>query len=169
MKYTKIIFCALVILPWSVSPSVAEERGREGRGEHERVVVRGGGHGPGWRGEIGRFHEHDIELWRGGRWSRGLHGGRMGWWWVVAGAWYFYPSPVYPYPDPYQPPVVLQQQATPPSPQYWYYCADPAGYYPYVAECHVNWQQVAASPPPAQGAYQTSPPPNQGAYPAPPR
>jgi hypothetical protein len=23
------------------------------------------------------------------------------------GAWYFYPSPIYPYPDPYEPPVSL--------------------------------------------------------------
>src|SRR5438552_10634455 len=86
-----------------------------------------------WHGEINRFHEHDIEHWRGGRWQHGIHGGRRGWWWVVGGVWYFYPAPVYPYPDPYQPPVVV---APPPpnlaAPAYWYYCADPAGYYPYV-------------------------------------
>ena len=105
---------------------------------------------PRWRGEIGRFHEHDIEVWRGGRWYHGRHDGRMGWWWLVGGLWYFYPYPVYPYPDPYQPPAV---SLPPTSPGYWYYCADPAGYYPYVVECYGNWMQVPAAPPPASGLY----------------
>jgi hypothetical protein len=29
--------------------------------------------------------------------------------------------------------------------QYWYYCADPAGYYPYVQQCGTDWQTVPAS------------------------
>jgi hypothetical protein len=30
-----------------------------------------------------------------------------------------------------------------PSPsQVWYYCADPAGYYPYVTQCSTDWQMV---------------------------
>jgi hypothetical protein len=28
--------------------------------------------------------------------------------------------------------------------QYWYYCTDPAGYYPYVSECSVTWQTAPA-------------------------
>ena len=145
MKYIKIIFCALVILSWSATTLAAESHDRPHvrHSEHEHAS----GHGPRWHGEIGRFHDHDLGLWRGGRWTHGRHDGRLGWWWVVAGLWYFYPSPVYPYPDPYQPPVVLQPAQTPAS-QYWYYCADPAGYYPYVAQCRVNWKQVPASPPP---------------------
>ena len=146
MKHIRIILCALAILPWLATPSIAEERDRR----HERTAR----HDPGWHGEIGRFREHDLDLWRGGRWAHSRHDGRLGWWWVVAGIWYFYPSPVYPYPDPYQPPVIAPP-VTPP--QYWYYCADPAGYYPYVAECHTNWQQVPASPPPASGSYPASP------------
>ena len=58
-----------------------------------------------FRGDIARFHEHDWELWRGGRWNHSTHGGRFGWWWVAGGIWYFYPAPVYPYPNPYEPPV----------------------------------------------------------------
>ena len=27
----------------------------------------------------------------------------------------------------------------------WYYCSDPAGYYPYVPQCNVGWQTVPAS------------------------
>ena len=33
---------------------------------------------------------------------------------------------------------------TPSSPT-WYYCADPAGYYPYVTQCNTDWQSVPAS------------------------
>src|SRR3569623_1515638 len=78
-----------------------------------------------WPGEIRYFHGHDFELWRGGHWYHGRHGGRPGWWGIAGGAWYFYPAPVYPYPDPYNPPTV---EAPPPpasaapqpaAPQYW--------------------------------------------------
>ena len=121
-----------------------------------------------WRGEIHRFHEHDLPYWRGGQWLHGPHEGRLGWWWVVGGIWYYYPAPVYPYPDPYRPPaVVIEPQ---PSGQYWYYCNNPAGYYPYVTSCFTPWQAVPASaqppqpvppqpmmPPPASGQYSPEP------------
>ena len=29
--------------------------------------------------------------------------------------------------------------------QVWYYCSDPAGYYPYVTQCNNGWQTVPAS------------------------
>jgi hypothetical protein len=29
--------------------------------------------------------------------------------------------------------------------QVWYYCSDPAGYYPYVTQCYTGWQTVPAS------------------------
>jgi hypothetical protein len=29
--------------------------------------------------------------------------------------------------------------------QYWYYCQDPVGYYPYVQQCGTAWQPVPAS------------------------
>jgi hypothetical protein len=32
-----------------------------------------------------------------------------------------------------------------PTSQIWYYCADPAGYYPYVTQCSIDWQPVPAS------------------------
>jgi hypothetical protein len=112
-----------------------------------------------WHGDIRNFHEHDYDHWRGGHWYHGGHGGRRGWWWVVGPDWYFYPAPVYPYPDPFQPPVVVVPP--PPSvaaPAYWYYCPNPAGYYPYVPQCRAHWQRVAP---------QAAPPP-PGAVPAPP-
>lgn len=100
--------------------------------------------------DIHHFHEHDFDRWRGGRWIHGAHGGRLGWWWVVGGGWYFYPAPVYPYPDPYVPPVVAVP-APPPavataSPAQYYFCDRPRGYYPYVAACRVPWRVVVAPP-----------------------
>lgn len=121
----------LLLLPVAIGTALADEH-RQHRGRHA---------GPEWHGEIGRFHEHDADLWRGGRWHHGRHEGRHGWWWIVGGAWYFYPTRIAPYPDPYLPPVVV---APPPPQQFWYYCANPVGYYPYVARCAVAWQQMPA-------------------------
>jgi hypothetical protein len=113
---------------------------------------------PRWHGDISRFHEHDWHLWRDGHWEHARRDGRTGWWWVVGGAWYFYPAPVYPYPNPWEPPAVIVAppvEAAPPAPptQYWYYCEAPRGYYPYVATCPRGWKPVPATPsgvPPAQ-------------------
>ena len=86
-----------------------------------------------WRGDIGQWH--------GGHWYRGWHGNRYGWWWAVPGAdWYAYDEPAYPYPaypDTGYP-------AAPVAPYYWYYCQNPAGYYPYVTQCSGAWQPVPA-------------------------
>ena len=127
-------------------PVLAEHRGRH------------------WQGrEIHRFHERDMEIWRGGRWHHGRHDGRLGWWWIAAGIWYFYPSPVYPYPDPYTPPVTVINQQPPvvvapqapapaqpqPPTQFWYYCDAAKGYYPYVPSCPEAWRPVPAQPPQA--------------------
>ena len=91
--------------------------------------------------DIHRFHDRDFGRWRSGHWYHGRHGRQLGWWWVVGGAWYFYPAPVYPYPDPYLPPIV----APPPGPvHFWYFCDRPRGYYPYVATCRVPWRAVPA-------------------------
>jgi hypothetical protein len=93
-----------------------------------------GNRGPGWHGDIRHFEAHDRGVWRGGRWQHGVHGGRGGWWWVVGPSWYYYPAPVYPYPDPYWPPL-----AGPAPEGYWFYCPSVGGYYPYVAICPDGW------------------------------
>lgn len=76
------------------------------------------------------------------------------------GPWY-YPPPRYyypPYPAYYPAPapqVYIEQppaQSVPPVPDaavsnYWYYCATPKGYYPYVKECPSGWQKVLPQPP----------------------
>jgi hypothetical protein len=69
---------------------------------------------------------------------------------------YYYP-PYYSYPQtvivPTTPPVYIQQQQAQPAQQaqpqtnYWYYCREPDGYYPYVKACPGGWLQVAPQPP----------------------
>jgi hypothetical protein len=71
--------------------------------------------------------------------------------------WYGYPYP-YPYPYVYPaPPVVIErpepqvyvqsQPAPPPAQNYWYYCEDAKGYYPYVQQCPRGWMQVVPQAP----------------------
>ncbi len=90
---------------------------------------------------------------------------------MTGGAWYFYERPVYPYPTvvgeiiyvepvpvmPEPPPIVVPVAPPPPPPppppgpapqQFWYYCDNPPGYYPYVATCNGNYREV---PIPANG------------------
>jgi hypothetical protein len=66
----------------------------------------------------------------------------------------FYP-PYYTYPPaivtvPAPPQVYIQRDSRQTAPQrpanYWYYCRDPDGYYPYVRQCPGGWQQVAPLP-----------------------
>jgi len=146
-KLTLIVVFAASLLPAAGRPGLADER------DH-------------WRGDIHRFHEHDFAMWQRGRWRHEFHDGRLGWWWVVGGVWYFYPAPVYPYPDPFLPPGV--PVAAGPT---WYYCASPPGYYPYVAACLTPWQAVPAGlPPPVVAApppVVAAPPPVVAAPPPP--
>jgi hypothetical protein len=123
--------------------SVRGERGGEGRRDTGR-----------WNGRIEHFHERDYRIWNGGHWEHGRHEGRYGWWWLAGGLWYFYPIPVYPYPDPYAPPVVYVPQVAPqpaaplapPPAQYWYYCDSAGAYYPYAPACPSGWRAVPANP-----------------------
>jgi hypothetical protein len=80
----------------------------------------GGFHGGGFHG--GGFHG-------GGFHGRGFHAGGF-----HPGFGVFY----YPYYGYYD-------YGQPPSSQTWYYCSDPAGYYPYVTQCDAGWQTVPAS------------------------
>ena len=102
-------------------------------------------------GDYRHFSPHDRDVWRGGGWRHEWHDGRYAWWWVLGNAWYFYPAPTYPYPT-YVPPAVVVQQPPPvptglPPAQFWYFCDNPQGYYPYVASCSVPWRQVPATTP----------------------
>jgi hypothetical protein len=47
-------------------------------------------------------------------------------------------------------PTVYVEPAQPAPQNFWYYCTNPAGYYPYVKNCTVPWMQVVPTPPPAE-------------------
>jgi hypothetical protein len=63
---------------------------------------------------------------------------------VWVGSPYYYGYPYYYRYAP--PPVVVTPPPTTyierPAESYWYYCQDPAGYYPQVAQCPGGWIQV---------------------------
>jgi len=116
-------------------------------------ALAGGKHG-------GGKHHHG-----GTRWAVGVNFGYPGFGyfgyypWYGAGYYPYYPYYPYPYYPAYYPaPVAVPQQPTTyveqPAPQaqpqaptgYWYYCADPGAYYPYIKECPAGWQRVAPQP-----------------------
>jgi hypothetical protein len=116
---------------------------------------------PHWRGNIHHFNQRDVNYWHTGHWYHGRHGGRLGWYWVLGPSFYFYSAPVYPYPDPFIPPVVVPAPtviapppvvavpppaivAPSPAVRYWYLCKKPYGYYPYVPACYGRWHAVVA-------------------------
>lgn len=147
------------------------DRGRGGDRWHDRDG-RGDGHWHGdrdgwpryrwhgdvdWRADIRLFPRYGWNTWRNGYWYHGWYGRRWGWWWLAGGLWFWYPAPVYPYPDPYVPGTATVVNTTPPPPpaaparapavQYWYHCDSPKGYYPYVSQCPGGWTRVPATPP----------------------
>ena len=151
-------------------PVLADEHfeHREGMHEHERGE-RFAFHEH-YRGrEIRFFNEHELGMWRTGRWANTCYSGRCGWWWLAGGFWYFYDHPIYPYPlmvsdfyyteppmaappliaTPVAPPPPPPRPAAPPPPpqnaNVWYYCDNPPGYYPYVQTCPSQFRPVPAN------------------------
>jgi len=112
-----------------------------------------GGHGGNWNGWHG-----------GGNWHGGWYGPRYGWYGGSVGLYLGYPywgAWPYPYYAPYvatysypvdvgvgtgsytQLPESTPGAGTAPgSAYYWYYCTDPAGYYPYIQNCSKDWMTV---------------------------
>ena len=84
-----------------------------------------------WHGNVGTF---DRSRWSNGHWRHERHGGRFGWWWTVGPDWYFFDSPIYPYPDSYFPPGENMG--------WWYWCEAYQEYYPYVTDCPSGWEPV---------------------------
>lgn len=115
------------------------------------VVVADGGHSGGGHGGGGHggYHAgHGIGH-GGGHFGGGHVFLGLGYW-----PWYYPPPYYYYYPPtvvvPSSPPVYVERgdgQAAPQS-AYWYYCANPQGYYPYVTQCPGGWQRVRPEPPP---------------------
>ena len=127
-----------------------------------------------WEGErdIRHFDDRHLSVWREGGWRHVDHDGVFGWWWIAADTWYFYPAPIYPYPNPYIPSVMAVPQLSesgtlvqPPS-QSWYYCQASNSYYPYVPSCPTGWKMIPATPPqgPATPPSNASVPPGGPSY-----
>jgi hypothetical protein len=88
----------------------------------------GGFRGGGFHGGFAGIHNDFGERREGfGQRREGFRGGFIAYPW-----WGYYPDYGYDYSQPY-------------SSQTWYYCSDPAGYYPYVTQCSTGWQTVPAS------------------------
>jgi hypothetical protein len=100
-----------------------------------------GGHFEGRGGHFGgHFHGHDDHF------NVGV---------IVGPGWEPWWGP-YPYDNPYDytAPVIVQSAPAvivePDQDQdYWYFCSDPSGYYPYVRRCPGGWMRVVPSPTPA--------------------
>src|ERR1700730_3275725 len=101
----------------------------------------GGFHGGGFHGHFAGMHRGFGERHEGFRDRREdfreRHGGFIGG--LGSG---FYGSP---YGWDYSPDYGYYGYSQPSSSQTWYYCWDPAGYYPYVTQCNTGWQAVPAS------------------------
>ena len=101
---------------------------------------------------VAHFSAQDRTIWTQGRWRHTNHNGRNGWWWYTDGAWFFYDQPVYPYPgyvsEDYSVDDGDDGYAAPYQGGYvWYYCNNPAGYYPYIQSCRGPWEPVQPTPP----------------------
>jgi len=109
--------------------------------------------GPG--NDLGRFNGRDFAhltaqdraAWQHGHWHHGWRHGHWGWWWGVGDFWFFYPEPIYPYPDYIGSAEYYDYYDEYGTPQYyWYHCDDPEGYYPYVQQCNGDWEPVPPVP-----------------------
>lgn len=187
-RFRKLAFGALLLTGFALAMPAAAEAAWGGSGPRGGAFS-GRSFGPGPRGFAGpRFNGPGFNGprfgagWSRGTWTHGWHDNRFGWWWTVGPSWYWYSQPVYPYPAypayydygplddgptvrGYYPPPRAQRGPAPQ--QYWYYCDNPRGYYPYVGDC-AEWRQVAATPPGAdepppsddQPNYDDQPPPD---------
>ena len=149
-KIGKILTAALLavlLLAWASQSEASRGHGRYGYGYR---LYQGGHHF-----KSRHFYGHYRSVWWGPRWYwRGS---------VVLRPWYpyyygprypYYYGPWYPYyyaPPPFiaqdQPGIYVQPEQQPAD--YWYYCKDPQGYYPYVKKCPDGWMKVVpeVSPP----------------------
>lgn len=100
---------------------------------------------PGYAGDRGHgHHRHGGHHWHGHPRVRAdiVIGGLFGPWWPRPHYYGYRPQP-YVYGPPVivqEPPVYIQQE--PEASDYWYYCTDPQGYYPYISQCRSSWLQV---------------------------
>jgi hypothetical protein len=151
MKKTLCFSLGIAVLLWAItSIGHAGDRGGSHGG---RGYYHGGGSYHGSKGYYhGGGHYHSGSSWRTSIWIGPGWGGWTPWW----GPAYYPYRYSYPYYYPYypyysDPPAVIQQQPpvyVQPEEQYWYYCQNPEGYYPYIRKCPGGWMKVVPSAPP---------------------
>ena len=140
-KAVGTVAAALLCLAAFSQPNLAyaERHGGGGGGGHGGGGFHGGGFhagaGGGFRGgggfHAGGFHAGGFRPGFGEFHGGGFHGAQFrGGWYGGVGWGGDYPSDGY------------YDYAQPSYSQTWYYCADPAGYYPYVTQCTTGWQAV---------------------------
>lgn len=142
MKPINLVSLSIILLGSFFNDSVRAEGGHfgGGHGGGHYGGWHGGGHFDGWHG--GGHFGYDLSL------GLGYGVGHYGY-----GAPYF-PYPYYPYPPVVaapSPPSEYAQQNMPPTPElqtnYWHYCRNQDGYYPYVRECPGGWEKISPQPP----------------------
>ena len=160
MKKTVFIISAVLIMLFvNTVPGFAARGGSD----HGSRGYQGSGHYRGSQNYHGSGHYRGSGYYNGPRFSYGGNiwiGPGWGTWWGPGWGYPYYSEPYYPYYPYYPPPVINQQQApvyVEPAPQqqeqnYWYYCPNPQGYYPYVQQCPKGWLKVVPSTvPPDEG------------------
>lgn len=148
MKRIKLMCVALILLGLIPANSVWARGGHHGGGGHHHRHHHGGGYGG-----------YGLALGLGvlGGYGLGYYGNRTPYYPPAYGY-----APRYGYGNAYgyppavrvpaaPPPVYIQQEIVQVAPQaqaveYWHYCRNPEGYYPYVKNCPEGWMQVAPQP-----------------------
>ena len=154
MQPKTLAFMAIGVFALCASAAMAQGRagGYEIGGATGRAVAyHGGGYGYRYSGMGGYRGSYGYRGWYGP--SVGVYVGvpSYGPWGLWGYPYYpnaaYDPSAATPYPadapaatGSFTPPYVEQAPAPPSS---WYYCADPAGYYPYIQQCNSAWMPVA--------------------------
>jgi hypothetical protein len=91
-----LLLAAASVMAMAPLPALAD------RGGYDRGHSQGHGH----------YGRHSERQWRSGSWHHGAHLGRIGWWWVVNGAWYPYTQRSNAYPV-YQETIIIEQPVQP--------------------------------------------------------
>jgi len=126
--------------------------GRQAGGHGARAPGAGHYHGyaGGYRGWYGGYWGPRVGFYYGGPgyWGAGWPTG-WGYGYPYAGAYAYSPLVVNAAPQEY-----IQQEPAPTVPpqdaaatSYWYYCTEPAGYFPYVRNCSQPWMKVIPQAP----------------------
>ena len=155
-KFLLAVFLAITILYISPFEASAGDTGTYFSVQYASGYGHGGGHykaGYGHRygrGHYGRYrHYYRGHHYRGHGYRRHHHHGpRYFWSGSIVIPWYPYgyysppPAIIKKQPDVYVQPEQQEEN-------YWYYCPDPQGYYPYIRNCESGWMKVVpdATPP----------------------